>query len=145
MSIVTDSTPVDAPKNPDGSTILQLYALVASEVEVAAMREDFARGGTGYGEFKKRLFERLWDFFAPMRQRRAEISADPMQIMQVFQNLIGNAIKFKGQDKPQIHVSASQSGDNWEFSIRDNGIGFNTENSENIFVIFYDKRRANLN
>jgi tryptophanyl-tRNA synthetase len=73
MSIVTDSTPVEAPKNPDTSTIVQLYALVASKEDVEEMREQFRKGGRGYGDFKKQLFEKLWDYFAPMRQRRDEI------------------------------------------------------------------------
>jgi tryptophanyl-tRNA synthetase len=73
MSIVTDSTPVDAPKNPEESNIVQLYALVASKEEVEEMREQFRKGGRGYGDFKKQLFERLWDYFAPMRKRRDEI------------------------------------------------------------------------
>src|SRR6188472_2335816 len=64
MSIVTDSTPVEAAKNADASAIFQLYSLIASAEEVAAMREAFARGGTGYGEFKKQLFAQLWEFFA---------------------------------------------------------------------------------
>jgi tryptophanyl-tRNA synthetase len=73
MSIVTDSTPVEAPKNPDASTITQLYALVASKDEVEEMRDKFRKGGRGYGDFKKQLFEKLWDYFAPMRKRRDEI------------------------------------------------------------------------
>ena len=73
MSIVTDSTPVDAPKDPETSTIVQLYGLVASKEEVDDMREQFRKGGHGYGDFKKQLFEKLWDYFAPMRKRRDEI------------------------------------------------------------------------
>src|ERR1700737_2104588 len=49
MSIVTDSTPVEAPKNPETSTIMQLYALVASKDEIEEMREQFGKGGRGYG------------------------------------------------------------------------------------------------
>ena len=73
MSIVTDSTPVDAPKDPDKSTIVQLYSLFASKDDLANMRERFKKGGTGYGDFKKELFEKMWEYFAPMRQRRDEI------------------------------------------------------------------------
>src|SRR5205085_11918834 len=62
MSIVTDSTPVDAPKDPETSTIVQLYGLVASKEEVDDMREQFRKGGRGYGDFKKQLFEKLWDY-----------------------------------------------------------------------------------
>lgn len=84
MSIVTDSTAVDAPKNPDNSTIVQLFSLFATADEVAAMREAFQRGGTGYGDFKKQLFEKLWACFEPMRKRRAEILADPRYIDEVL-------------------------------------------------------------
>jgi tryptophanyl-tRNA synthetase len=80
MSIVTDSTPVEAPKDPTKSTIFKLYSLVASKDEIAAMREQFLKGGTGYGDFKKQLFERLWEYFAPMRRRREEILADKSYI-----------------------------------------------------------------
>jgi tryptophanyl-tRNA synthetase len=73
MSIVTDSTPVDAPKDPATSTIFKLYSLIASKDEIADMREEFLKGGTGYGDFKKQLFEKLWEYFAPMRKRREEI------------------------------------------------------------------------
>jgi tryptophanyl-tRNA synthetase len=84
MSIVTDSTPVEAPKNPAASSIFQLYALVASPDEIAEMREAFAKGGRGYGDFKQQLFGRLWEFFAPMRQRRDEILAQPGYIDEVL-------------------------------------------------------------
>ncbi len=84
MSIVTDSTPVEAPKNPEDSTILQLFSLVAAPEEVVAMRAAFEKGGTGYGEFKKQLFGRLWEFFAPMRERREEILAQPDYIDEVL-------------------------------------------------------------
>src|SRR5256714_4910875 len=76
MSIVTDSTPVDAPKDPSNSTVLKLYSLVASKDEIVDMRERFLKGGVGYGDFKKQLFEKLWEYFAPMRRRREEILSD---------------------------------------------------------------------
>ena len=84
MSVVTDSTPVEAPKDPENSTIVQLYSLVATPEETETMREGFRRGGTGYGEYKKQLFARLWEFFEPMRQRRAEILSDPSYIDDVL-------------------------------------------------------------
>src|SRR5437763_1488703 len=84
MSIVTDSTPVEATKNPETSTIVQLYSLFASPAEVEQMRKQFRKGGTGYGEFKKQLFEQLWNFFSPMRQRRQEIVNDPSYIDDVL-------------------------------------------------------------
>ena len=84
MSIVTDSTPVEAPKDPERSTIVQLYSLFASKEEIASMRERFKKGGTGYGDFKKELFEKLWDYFAPMRKRREEILRDNTYIDNVL-------------------------------------------------------------
>jgi tryptophanyl-tRNA synthetase len=84
MSIVTDSTPVEAPKDALRSTIFQLYSLVASKNEIAEMRERFQKGGAGYGDFKKQLFEKLWDYFAPMRKRREEILADKSYIDNVL-------------------------------------------------------------
>lgn len=84
MSIVTDSTPVEGSKEPDQSTIFELYSLVGSADEVAEMRAAFEKGGTGYGDFKKQLFAKLWEFFAPMRQRREEILAQPDYIDEVL-------------------------------------------------------------
>ncbi|MDQ6622655.1 MAG: tryptophan--tRNA ligase [Verrucomicrobiota bacterium] len=84
MSIVTDSTPVEAPKNPDESSIVQLYSLFATPEELAEMRAAFQRGGTGYGEFKKQLFAKVWEYFSPMRARRAEILAQPDYVDEVL-------------------------------------------------------------
>ena len=84
MSIVTDSTPVEAPKNPDSSTIFHLFSLFGSKHEIAEMRDRFRHGGTGYGEFKKQLFDKLWDYFAPMRKRRQELLADKLYVDKVL-------------------------------------------------------------
>ncbi|HEY2102122.1 MAG TPA: tryptophan--tRNA ligase [Chthoniobacterales bacterium] len=84
MSIVTDSTPMEAPKNPDTSTIFQLFSLFGSEREIAEMRDRFRKGGTGYGEFKKQLFEKLWEYFAPMRKRREGLLADKLYVDNVL-------------------------------------------------------------
>src|SRR5436305_4901078 len=84
MSIITDSTPVEAPKDPEASTIVQLYSLFAGEAELSEMKEQFKKGGTGYGDFKKELFEKLWAYFATMRQRREEILRDKSYIDDVL-------------------------------------------------------------
>jgi nitrogen fixation negative regulator NifL len=65
-----------------------------------------------------------------------EVMGDAAQLRQVFQNLISNAIKFRGQEPPRIHVSCERSGDDWLFSVRDNGIGIDPQYSDRIFVIF---------
>ncbi len=62
--------------------------------------------------------------------------ANQTQITQVFQNLIGNAIKFRDGSPPECAVRAHKSGDHWLFSVQDNGIGIAPEYAENIFVVF---------
>jgi tryptophanyl-tRNA synthetase len=84
MSIITDSLAVGAPKDPATSTIFKLYSLVASNDEIADMRERIVKGGTGYGDFKKQLFEKLWEYFTPMRKRRDEIFKDKVYIDNVL-------------------------------------------------------------
>jgi tryptophanyl-tRNA synthetase len=84
MGIKTDSTPVEAPKPVEDSVILALHKLVASEADQLAMEEDFRAGGVGYGDFKKRLFEAVWEYFAPYRARRAELEADPGHVERVL-------------------------------------------------------------
>ena len=76
MKIVTDSTPVEDPKDPTDSYIVQLYSLFASEDEVTAMEDSFRAGGEGYGHYKQALFEAIRDHFSPMRERREELIKD---------------------------------------------------------------------
>jgi tryptophanyl-tRNA synthetase len=84
MSIVTDSKPVEAPKDPASSTIFHLYSLVAAPNEISDMREKFEKGGAGYGDFKKQLFAKLWEYFEPMRKRRDEILREPSYVDDVL-------------------------------------------------------------
>jgi light-regulated signal transduction histidine kinase (bacteriophytochrome) len=62
--------------------------------------------------------------------------ADPNQLTQLFQNLIGNAIKFKGEKDPIIQIDWKKSGDFAEFSVKDNGIGFDQRHADRVFVLF---------
>jgi signal transduction histidine kinase len=64
------------------------------------------------------------------------VLADPTQLTQLFQNLINNAIKFRGQEPPSIQVSAERNGTEWIFAVRDNGIGIDPQYFERIFIIF---------
>src|SRR6266516_3414200 len=105
MSIVTDSTPVEAPKDPAESTIFKLYSLVASKNETAAMREQFLKGGIGYGDFKKQLFEKLWGYFAPMRKRREEILADKIYIDDVLRRGAKRANEIADQVMQRVRAS----------------------------------------
>ncbi|MFQ3581058.1 MAG: tryptophan--tRNA ligase [Chloracidobacterium sp.] len=84
MGIVTDSAPVEAPKDPERNTIFQLYALVASPEEKAAMAEAFRAGGFGYGEAKKLLLAKLKTQFGPARERYLALLARPDEIEDVL-------------------------------------------------------------
>jgi tryptophanyl-tRNA synthetase len=86
MGIQTDSTPVESPKPLEGSAILGIYKHVASPSEYAEMEADFRAGGKGYGDFKKRLFASVWEYFAPMRERRASIAADPAALDRIMKS-----------------------------------------------------------
>jgi chemotaxis family two-component system sensor kinase Cph1 len=64
------------------------------------------------------------------------VSADPAQLSMVFQNLIGNAIKFRRNEPPYIHISSEKVDGMWKFAITDNGIGIDPAFNDRIFEIF---------
>jgi PAS domain S-box-containing protein len=68
--------------------------------------------------------------------RMPEISGIPPQMVELLQNLIGNALKFHGERAPRVHVSARRAGSAWEFAVADNGIGIAPQYRERIFEIF---------
>lgn len=84
MSIRTDSAPLEAPKDPEGSLVVELYRLFASKEEVEEMKAAFRAGGVGYGHFKQQLFERIREHFAPMRERREQVLARPGYLDEVL-------------------------------------------------------------
>jgi len=73
MRIVTDSTPVEDPKDPDKCNVFALLKLVSSSDELAEWESRYRSGGLGYGQVKKRLAELMMDYFAPFRQKRTEL------------------------------------------------------------------------
>lgn len=76
MRIVTDSTPVDKPKDPDKCNVFSLLKLVASADELAEWEKRYRDGGMGYSEAKERLAELLIDYFKPYRQKRTELEGN---------------------------------------------------------------------
>jgi tryptophanyl-tRNA synthetase len=84
MGITTDSTPVEEPKDPDSSTLVALFRLVATPAEVAEMEASFRAGGTGYGEYKKRLLAGVMDYFAPMREKRSSLIEQPGLVEEIL-------------------------------------------------------------
>jgi tryptophanyl-tRNA synthetase len=73
MAIVTDSTPMEEPKEPEGNSIYELYKLFATPEEAEEMARNFRAGGYGYGHAKKALFEIYERTFAPFRAKREEM------------------------------------------------------------------------
>ena len=84
MSIVTDSTPVEAPKNPEMCNVFALYKLFASPEAVSDIADRYRMGGLGYGEVKKELIELIWNFFTPFRERRAELLRNQDEIRKIL-------------------------------------------------------------
>jgi len=76
MSIVSDSKGLDDVKDPATCNIVALYKLFADDSQIAEMEAKYRAGGYGYGHAKQALFEIMWEYFAPLRQRRAELMKD---------------------------------------------------------------------
>jgi len=76
MRIVTDSTPVEEPKDPDSCSVFALLKLVTSVDELAEWEDRYRSGGMGYSETKKRLAELLIEYFKPFRQKRTELESN---------------------------------------------------------------------
>jgi tryptophanyl-tRNA synthetase len=90
MSIITDPTPVEAPKDPEKSVIYAIYRLFASEEKALDMEGKFKKGGYGYGDAKKELFSVLWEYFLPYRAKREQLANNPDYVKE---------IRKKGADK----------------------------------------------
>jgi tryptophanyl-tRNA synthetase len=86
MRIVTDSTPVEDPKDPETCNAFALLKLVAGPDELAEWQQRYRSGGMGYGEVKKRVVELLHDYFRPFRQKREELENNPDYVEEVLCN-----------------------------------------------------------
>jgi len=84
MSIKTDSTPVEEPKDPERCTVFTLYKLFATEEQQQKLAKRYRAGGMGYGEAKQMLFEAALSYFGPARQRREELLADPDTVQDIL-------------------------------------------------------------
>ena len=84
MRIVTDSTPMEEPKDPEKCNVFALYRLFADETQRQEMIDLYQAGGYGYGQAKKALFELMHETLAPLRARREELVADPGYVESVL-------------------------------------------------------------
>lgn len=85
MQVVTDSTPLDAPKDPTKCNVFKLFQLFATASQLAEMDARYRAGGFGYGDAKKMLYGVMTETLAPFRIRRAELAADPGYVESVLQ------------------------------------------------------------
>jgi PAS domain S-box-containing protein len=110
---------------------------------------DYSRVGTRGGDFAPTSCERIIkevqaNLEIAIQESGTRITYDPLPIVKgdatqlalLFQNLIGNAIRFRRERPPEIHISAKRSDRSWLFSVRDNGIGMEPQYFDRIFVIF---------
>ncbi len=86
MAIVTDSTPLEEPKNPDTCNVFQIYRLLASESDTQDMRQKYLGGNYGYGHAKQALYELMLDKYSNERKLFDELMSDDAQLEQVLQD-----------------------------------------------------------
>jgi tryptophanyl-tRNA synthetase len=86
MGIKTDSLPLEAPKNPDTCTVFTLYKLMATPAEQDALAAKYRAGGMGYGVAKQALLAKINEYFAPMREKRKALMADPGEVHRVLKD-----------------------------------------------------------
>jgi len=140
------------PQNMDAKALEYIHGAAEGAGRMERLITDllaFSRVGTHGGAFSPAdldaiLKETLRNLQTSIESTQAKVTHDVLptlpvdatQIMQLFQNLIGNAIKFRGERPPEIHVGVQQQPDRWVFSVRDNGIGIEPQYFDRIFQIF---------
>jgi tryptophanyl-tRNA synthetase len=110
MKIVTDSTPVEQPKDPDKCNVFALLKLVASSEELNEWENKYRSGGTGYGQAKKRLAELMIDYFKPFRQKRAELENNIDHVKEVLANGAERAKAVAGQTLEEARQAVGLGG-----------------------------------
>ncbi|HEX4927737.1 MAG TPA: PAS domain S-box protein [Burkholderiales bacterium] len=136
----------------DGDAREFMHYVVDGAARMKQLIEDllaYSRVGTKRGEFREIALEAalkraLGNLRAAIEESGAavtwdalpQVRGDEMQLAQLFQNLIGNALKFRGASVPRVHVCALDKGSEWEISVSDNGIGIEPQYFERIFMVF---------
>ncbi|MGK7917969.1 MAG: ATP-binding protein, partial [Prochloraceae cyanobacterium] len=124
----------------EGVSLMQTLiddVLAYSKVDVQGIEFELTNVEAGLDRALGNLRGRILETKAVItRDPLPAVMADSTQLMQLFQNLIGNAIKFRSQEAPKIHVGAKRIEDAWLFWVEDNGIGIDPQFSDRIFVIF---------
>ena len=103
MSIPTDSTPMEDPKDPDKCNIFALFKLFSNEQQVADLAAKYRAGNFGHGHAKQALFEAYMDYFAPMRRRREELEKEPGYIDEVLRKGAEKANAVAAQTMDEVY------------------------------------------
>jgi tryptophanyl-tRNA synthetase len=106
-SIVTDSSPVAAPKDPDKCNLYAIVSLFLTEGEKAELADRYRSGGLKYSDVKKELFSLIWDFFAEAREKRERLRSDPGQIRDILK---AGAEKARGKALPTLEMVRKKVG-----------------------------------
>lgn len=85
MSIVTDTTPVNEPKPVENNALFDIYSVFLDKNGKEELKERFLNPGLKYGEVKKELFEVIWEYFAPYRQKRQEYANDKGEVLRILE------------------------------------------------------------
>lgn len=102
MGIVTDSTPVDQPKDPGKDNVYKLYSYFASDAEKISLAERYKAGGYGYGDAKKLLLEKILEHFKPFREKRSELMNNLDYVKDVLKNGAGKARAVASATKAEV-------------------------------------------
>ncbi|RLB32969.1 MAG: tryptophan--tRNA ligase [Deltaproteobacteria bacterium] len=105
--IVTDSTPVSEPKNPETCNLFINLSLFMNEEEKAELAERYRRGGLKYSDVKQELFERMWEYFRPAREKRAELEKNLDYIREILKS---GAEKAREKATPTINLVRKKVG-----------------------------------
>ncbi len=141
---------LDSSLDPQTSELLRVIRVGAQRMRalvddlLAYSRVELETQEMGTVDMQKALSTALENLRRSIDSAGAEICVDSLpavlghenRLVQLFQNLVGNAVKYRGEEKPRIHISASTDGDRCTFAVRDNGIGISRQYHERIFGIF---------
>ena len=106
-SIVTDSSPVSAPKDPDKCNLFAIVSLFLTEGEKAELADHYRRGGVKYSDVKEELFGLMWDFFAEARGRREELQRNPNQVREILRT---GAERARSKALPTLEMARKKVG-----------------------------------
>ena len=106
-AIVTDSTPVADPKDPDKCNLFAIISLFLSEVEKTDLAERYQRGGLKYNEVKNELFGRIWEFFVSAREKREQLEQAPDHVREILK---AGAEKARAKALPTLELAKERVG-----------------------------------